>query len=103
MSYVWSVINLQVEPEKNGHRNVVKRVRWSLSTNDEGLKKTVVGVTTLEDPTETFIDYENLNEQTVIDWVHTTLGPERKNRFEIALSRSTNVSGLELENLPLPW
>lgn len=63
--YVWSIITLRVV----GDQNQVREVVWSAEYNG----KKYVSSTKLTVDWDSFIPYTSLSEQTVINWVKSTL------------------------------
>jgi len=75
VKYVWKVGQLQVVPSKNGLDNVVQSVDWSLSAVDGDLSVQTSVNTWLHDADSSkFIEYQSLDEETVLSWVESVLG-----------------------------
>ena len=75
VKYVWKVGQLQVVPSKNGLDNVVQSVDWSLSAVDGDLSVQTSVNTWLHDADASkFIEYQSLDEETVLSWVESVLG-----------------------------
>lgn len=103
-TYTWSIKKIKVATNYQGHQNVVKNVQWFLTADNDGSQKTIMGSCLLEDPTDTFIDYDSLTESVVISWVEQTLGLEKISRMKEGLENAL-LSGdnSSTEELPLPW
>lgn len=103
--YTWVVTNMDCYSSKEGNSNVVFNVKWSITADDGSNKATYCGGQDIEyNPDDTFIQYENLTEEQVLDWVKNILGSEEINR----ITASLNAHLLTLANPPvvtlaLPW
>lgn len=75
-TYTWDVENVDLLGSHNGNENVVFRVVWKCTAQDDaGNTKDQVGVVEL-DPNvspETFISVDNVTKQNIIDWVKSTV------------------------------
>ena len=96
ISYKWSVEKLTVNLDKK----LVTSVEWRCYGVDEttGLSAAVAGATALE-PSNTFIPYDELTEQEVLDWCSTI---KDETVAQIALSITKQIAKKE-PKLALPW
>jgi hypothetical protein len=96
ISYKWSVEKLTVEQDKK----LVTSVEWRCYGVDEasGFSAAVDGATSLE-PSNTFIPYDQLTEQQVLDWCSSV-----KDETETNITTSIQGQIDKKESAPaLPW
>lgn len=99
---LWSIVALESHPEYDGLQNVVHTAQWLLSNGSSY----ITGPTVIPfHSQETFIVFENLTEQVVLDWVKLVMGQEDIDQYEADF-----IAGLVdgTENPPaadasLPW
>ena len=86
-TYEWSVVKLDVKPKLNNLSDVVVTVHWSVISLDTlGHASAYSSVTELIEPTtESFTEFANLSEYTVIGWVQSALGEEEIIRIKKVL------------------
>lgn len=102
MNFKWSIIQLFTEDDSTGNKNVVKKIRWALVL-DQDNKKAVMGLTSLDAPTGTFVDYKDISETIALQWLHEKLGTYKKSRLESALLNSNINLNSNLSTPSLPW
>jgi hypothetical protein len=74
MNHKWEILKLNVVPSLDGLESVVKSVNWRFTVQEEMHYGDVYSVTELTYPkTESFIRYEDLTEETVIDWIKNNI------------------------------
>ena len=96
ISYKWSVEKLTVKQDNK----LVTSVEWHCYGVDEdsGFSAGVAGATALQ-PSNTFIPYEQLTEQQVLDWCSSI-----KDETEAKIAMSVNGQLAKKESEPaLPW
>ena len=96
ISYKWSVEKLTVKQDNK----LVTSVEWRCYGVDEdsGFSAGVAGATALE-PSSTFIPYDDLTEQQVLDWCSSV-----KDETEAKIAMSVNGQLAKKESEPaLPW
>jgi hypothetical protein len=104
-TYVWSIESLDCIPSKDGLSNVVSAIHWRCKGNNDVNSTEVYGVVGLEHNAEApFVEYANLNKETVIKWAKEALGNEKVIELESLLAKQLEA----LANPPiispkLPW
>jgi hypothetical protein len=101
----WKIDNIECLTQSGEHTDVVYVVHWRLHASD-GTAQTSIYSSCLIDlaPEGTFIPFNELTEETVIGWVHASLGEEG-----VARSETSVVAALEeilapmVVSKPLPW
>lgn len=85
---MWQVTKLDVVPLLNNLSNVVLNVHWKLTLTYQGITDSIEGVYPLDPPSqETFVDYNNLTEEQVLDWIFNA--PVIKERFKYPLDKAS--------------
>lgn len=109
MQIYWKVIKLRVADSLDGLSKVVVSVDWSVTASNtlDGINRSasVVATTDIGKPDgEDFVPFEELIEETVIDWVKATLGDEMVTWYEARSIRDVNAQSwpVIVESLP-PW
>lgn len=92
----WTVTKLIVEPSANGLKDVVAYVQWKVSHG----KTVKFGTASLGNPDQEFIEYSNLTEQNVLNWVWSAVDKEA---VESALVEPQPQIQPNTIVLPLPW
>jgi hypothetical protein len=103
IEYKWTISRMQAYANYDNKDNVVYQVYYAL----EGLNKdnndiahstgdVIFGV--IENPE--FIDYENLTEDIVLQWVLNELGEEKINYHKKDIENKLNIKRIEVS---LPW
>lgn len=106
ITHTWTVKKLECYPLLAGFETVVSKVFWLLTSSDGTTTVTSNGVTDLSfDPAITgFVDYNTLDEETVITWVVSELGQDYITSFEQAHEKTIiNTPLPEIVEIPLPW
>jgi hypothetical protein len=69
ITYKWSVSKVQVIPQQNGRANIINKVDWLCQGVDDQTKFSAAasGVKELQ-PSDSFIEFNQLTEQQVLDW-----------------------------------
>lgn len=101
----WKIENIECLTQSGDLENVVYNVAWRVFASDGTAETSVYGAQILSAPDlESFIPYEELTEEEVLGWVHSTMGEDQK-----ALSEASATSSLEqllspkVISQPLPW
>ena len=83
ISYVWKIGELKIATSKDGLSNVVQSVIWTLSAVDADFSVETVFDTFLSDPDPSkFVQFESLDEATVLSWVQSSLGQDLTESFK---------------------
>jgi hypothetical protein len=102
VQYKWEIISLKTIPNLNGLNNVVKEVNWKFQAVEVPHLAEIFRTTQLSDPdTNSYIQYDSLTDETVIDWVKNSVDEdELKNQLNDILENSKqNV----LVEKAVPW
>jgi hypothetical protein len=104
-TYTWSISGLFAYPEMDGKSNVVFNVQWSCNGTDEKNNYSISGTEQLNYLTENnFIEYQNLDENIVIEWIKNSIGLERINQIYAEIDEILNaISNPPVINQSLPW
>lgn len=74
VEYVWKIGELKIATSKDGLSNVVQSVVWTLSAVDADFSVETVVETFLNNPdSNKFVQFEFLDEATVLSWVQQSL------------------------------
>jgi len=105
ISYIWKIGQLQVVASKNGLDNVVQSVDWSLSAVDGDCSVETSANTWLEDADPSkFVQFESLDEATVLSWVQQSLGESLIESFKSNLRVSLEEKKiLTTKTVSPPW
>ena len=83
VEYVWKVGQLKIATSKDGLNNVVQSVIWTLSAVDADFYVETAAETFLSDPDPNkFVQFEFLDEATVLSWVQSLLGQDLTESFK---------------------
>jgi hypothetical protein len=106
-SYTWHITSVDVFPEFSGKQNVVATAKFCVSGTDGVNTATASGSQdlTLTDVSQ-FVEYANLTEAQIIDWVKTALGESGQAtytaRVDAVLTQKATPTVSTL-HIPLPW
>ena len=105
LTYTFSVTQLEIAPTgSDDHNDVVTRVRYNYKGVDEnGYSGSFIGATPLPTPSGSFIPFENLTEEEVINWLEVvTIGaqPHMQQQIQKQINNQTNPQYVPV---PLPW
>jgi hypothetical protein len=77
MNIKFTITKAMTRPHVNGLADVIGKVFWEVTFEQDGLKSKGVGETVLDAPTsESFVEFAQLTEQQIIDWVIAKEGGE---------------------------
>lgn len=104
VSYIWKINQLQIATSKDGLNNVVQNVLWTLSAKDEEVSVETVAETLLQDADPSkFVQFDLLDEATVLSWVQQSMGQELIESFKanlLVLLEEKKSSTVKLVNPP---
>jgi hypothetical protein len=105
VTYNWSVHSLSVLQEPK--TNYVVKVGWLVSGSFNNFVASRGGITEFKvEQNDHFVNFEELTEQIVLDWVKTKLGEETVLQIEKSISASLdamqNPKPIAVD-VPLPW
>ena len=101
----WSVIELNVIPSDGSLQNVISSAYIKARVEEGNNSAEICPTCTLPPPDiNTFIPYENLTEQQVLDWCWAN-GVDKQETESILLSQNFVVNTVvnNFISLPLPW
>lgn len=101
----WTIDGMDVVPNKSVYTNVVSNIHWRVLATYENYMISVYGEESIEyQLRETFIPYEELTQETVINWVKQTMGIEKVTEIEnMVTEKLNNLVNPEVVALSLPW
>jgi hypothetical protein len=76
INYSWEIIGLQVYPTKDEKENVIFQVDYNykgVNSENEQYQYVMSGGVAIDEPTDSFIEFDNLDEPTVISWIENKL------------------------------
>ena len=83
VSYIWKINQLQIATSQDGLNDVVQNVVWTLTAVDEDFSVETVAESLLHDPDPSkFVQFESLEEATVLSWVQQSIGQELIESFK---------------------
>jgi hypothetical protein len=104
-TYQWEIMNLHPQKSLDGLSDVISAITYVYrGTREDGVNAFVTGKLNLPAPnTESFIDYGNINQETIISWLENSLDiiefkTEIQNRID-----NDSIQFVTEYNLPLPW
>jgi len=107
-TYVWKIENLGFTILDEGRQNVVNVIVWRFSGTNDVFSGETCGATKLDlDENASFIEYKNLTEDIVLNWLTSAIGEEQL--AEIKLKIDTQIEAqIEAQTKPktgsgLPW
>ena len=105
ITYTWAFGPLEVAPTEDGLTNVVKTVHWRLTGVDGNFSDTVYGSEAMDTPTpQNFIDFENITESDVTEWIEAKMGTERLDSLKSSIASSINLQKNPVKvTLAPPW
>ena len=103
----WNIVALDTIPSLDALTNVVSVIHCEkLATSDDGFNARWYGTVSVEAPhPASFVPYENITEQMVIDWVsesHSTAGVDDLLESQIDTQRNPPLVKLALPWIPIP-
>ena len=103
-NFLLAISQLEIAKQYENLSNVVLACHYTLTAEKNGATQTFDGVLPLKIDTSNFIDFANLTQQNVLDWLNGQMNPaflqnvknELKQRFD-----ETNI--LQTEIVANPW
>ncbi len=91
ITYSWFIDRLTVLTNHNGMTNVIQTVHWRrVGMNEGGVYGSISGSTDISLPNESYIQYENLTQEFVEQWLTDTLGQNSLAQFDQAIELQIN-------------
>ena len=103
MNYVWKINGLESVSGKDGKPEIVKRAHWGCYVQDGDMSAEIFAICDLKEPDETnFIDYENLTELQVLNWVWES-GVDKDSVEQSLYDQILNKKSPPIINSAPPW
>lgn len=104
----WKIDSLECKVQEQGYSDVVYTIHWRLYANDGDYSTSIYGSQSVSfdptDPDYEFIPYEDLDEATVIGWLHGSFGEENVAEKENAVKNILHsIMNPVVKTKPLPW
>ena len=103
-NFLLAISQLEIAKQYEGLSNVVLACHYTLTAEKNGATQTFDGVLPLKIDTSNFIDFANLTQQNVLDWLNAQINPaflqNVKNELEQRFDE-TNI--LQTEIVANPW
>ena len=109
INYTWIFNPLEVALSQDGLTNVVTTVHWRLiaseTVGDVEYSESVYGSEGMDPPVPAnFVDYEELDQATVQEWIEGKMGAERVQQLKDSLASQINAKKNPVSaTLPAPW
>lgn len=104
ITYDWQFLNCKVIQSYNGYDNIIKSVDWKLMAIDGPLCAAVEGTTVFTDPSDNFIEFNNVTKEKMIDWVMSSISAEDMSNIEQSLAMQLmEMKKPILVQMPLPF
>ncbi len=81
----WTVSAMDYTVSQDGHTNVVNTVHWRVSKTDGDHSGSSYGTVGLEAPSGTFVEWDDITEETAVGWAKAALGDEQVAATEAAI------------------
>jgi len=98
----WAITKLKCHAELNGLADVVYRVWWSCVGEDGEYSAEACSSCDLPSPSATFVQYANLTEQQVLEWVWAN-GVDKAGTEALVVSMIEEKKNPPVVTPPLPW
>lgn len=101
----WKAEHLECKPSVDGLTNVVSVIHWRANAVDGDHYATSYGTVAVElNESSAFIEYEDLDEATVVGWAKNALGAEQVMSIETGLANQiATLKNPPVVAPPLPW
>jgi len=81
----WTVSAMDYTVSQDGYTNVVNTVHWRVSKTDGDHSGSSYGTAGLEAPSGTFVEWDDITEETAVGWAKAALGDEQVAAIEAAI------------------
>jgi len=81
----WTVSAMDYTVSQDGHTNVVNTVHWRVSKTDGDHSGSSYGTVGLEAPSGTFVEWDDITEETAVGWAKAALGDEQVAAVEASI------------------
>ena len=112
MAVKWSISQLEYKPSKDGKSNVVTSVHWDANDSKEvtkdGEKITYFGrrysyINLDTSDLSSFVEYDKLDEDTVVGWVKASLGDDEVKSIEDGITNEIDDKENPTQGKGKPW
>jgi trehalose utilization protein len=102
VTYTWMVHSMATKPSVSGVSNAVQKIYWECQGREGSSMMRAQGCVELADPDpENFVNYDDLTEDDVLNWVWGNVGKEKvEDALASRVSKKTNPTTVSLPN---PW
>jgi hypothetical protein len=102
--YNWIISQMDTVPEANGLTDIVSVIHWRCNLEEEPSIDAYGTVVLHELDSDNFVEFEDLSEEQVINWVKSSLGNERITQITESLnSRLQNKLNPKTVVKHVPW
>lgn len=103
-TYTWKIELVEYALLLQGQSNVINNIHWSLLGSNDTYNSKIFGTLVLPYiPNKSFIQYENLTSQDVINWLKDNLGSERIAELEQTINTQIEAKANPKMGYGLPW
>ena len=99
----WTVSAMDYTVSQDGHTNVVNTVHWRVSKEDGDHSGSSYGTAGLEPPGESFVEWDDITEETAVGWAKATLGDEQVAATEAAIDAQIAEKATPTRGTGVSW
>jgi hypothetical protein len=105
ITYEWSISQLESYPTFEDYIDVVFNVHWRVHARDDVYETSAYGTQNISyDGNSSFVQYSDLTETMIVNWVKGSMGAKRVASLESSLANTINdQKNPPVVVLPLPW
>lgn len=82
-TYTWNCDKVEVIKSRNGKTNIVKKLEWKATVNNGEETREISAWYNLDtENISNFIEFDNLNSETMIQWFHSGIGESEVQRIK---------------------
>jgi hypothetical protein len=102
-TYTWQITQMDTIPDFSGFTNFVTRVYWKyIGANENNISSSIVGYVEFDERgPNPYIEYNDLTEEDVINWLDTYASVDELQN--IISQKIFDIENPPTVNLPLPW
>lgn len=87
ITYNWNCKTVDVHPQEEGQTDVVYNVHWIVTGVDGDYSATNIGTQVVPlDPESTFIPFEDLTNEIVVEWTKAAMGEDQVDQIETSIA-----------------
>ena len=99
----WTVSAMDYTVSQDGHTNVVNTVHWRVSKTDGDHSGSSYGTVGLEDPSGTFVEWDDITEDIAVGWAKAALGDEQVSSIEVAIDAQIAEQATPTRGTGVSW